>query len=562
MIADIQIYEKAFGPKVLYRGLNFKLNAGEKVGLIGRNGTGKSTLLNIIMGIDKEYDGDIHLKKGLIVIASRQEHHEFEDETVVDYIANDLPEFTKLKHILDTYPDIMGSKTKMIHEYTEALDRFMQLGYYEVEEEIITALANYQIDEAKAKGPLKNLSGGQKRLAELVKVQQASTDLALIDEPTNHMDYVAKAEFIKWMQSTKDAIVVISHDRDVLKNVDRIIEIRDGHADIFNGNYDDYLRTNASRISSEINEFGVTQSRIRNLKEDIVRFKRMKEKARHPGTISRFKSLEQRSRSELTELEKLEKPSFWIDSDSVEAMSPKVAEAYGQHKTKNIQIGTKSKDVLSNTALVSVDSLSLGYDSPLFQKVSFELREGERVEIKGRNGVGKTTLVKAVIGSGDGQKLESTIYGGTIIQDKTLRIGVYEQEIEDRVLNMTLEEAVELAYRERDLAVSEQLIRQKLGEYLFNPAYDGKLKLNILSGGQKARYQLICMLAGDPNLLVLDEPTNHLDLPSIEELEKALERYHGAIMYISHDSYFSQKIGGKVIDILPASIDLSSEHSR
>ena len=552
MIADIQIYEKSFGSKTLYRGLELRIEAGEKIGLIGRNGTGKSTLLNILIGEDLDYDGEVNFRRNCVVVASRQEHHGYEDSTVVDYVLGDLPEYTKLKHILDTYPDKMGEKKSMMYEYNDSLERFMQLNYYEVEEGIVQALAGYQIDEAKARGPLSNLSGGQKRLVELVKVQHATADLALIDEPTNHMDYVAKQQFIQWMRATKDALVVISHDRDVLRSVDRIIEIRDGHADIFAGNYDDYLRVNASRVSNEINEYEVTQSRVKNLRQDVLRFQRLKEKARNPGTIKRFKGLEQRARDELSELEKQAKPSFWIDQDSVAKMSSKVAGTYQQHKAANIKVSTSTKSSQGNTLLLQAADLGLGYDYPLFQPVSFELREGDRLELKGRNGVGKSTLARAIIDTWQGSKLSSQIYGGYIDHDKTLRIGVYEQELSEYHLHKTLAQAIEDVYREKGLPVSDQLVASKMGQYLFNPGVEGQMPLSRLSGGQKARFQLISMLAGDPNVLILDEPTNHLDLPSIEELENALQAYHGAVIYISHDSYFSAKMAGKIVEVAPS----------
>ncbi|MEM6997973.1 MAG: ABC-F family ATP-binding cassette domain-containing protein [Patescibacteria group bacterium] len=549
MIADIQINSKTFGSKELYKNLHIKINKSEKVALIGRNGTGKSTLINIISGEDQDYDGSVEFKKGLIVVASRQEHTDHEDRAVIDYIAADMPEYTKLKSIIDGHPEIMDGKNHLITEYSDALDRFTQLGYFDIEEKATSALSKYQLDGSKASGRLGDLSGGQKRLVELVKVQLASCDLALIDEPTNHMDYVAKAEFIDWMNETKDAVVVISHDRDVLRAVDRVIEIRDGAAHEFRGNYDAYLRINTGQISNQLNQYQVDQNRIRKLEEDVVRFRRLKEKARNPGTIARFKRLENTSSDELKELQSRAKPSFWIDKDSAEGLSTKISEAYDKHKTQNINISTREKETKSSIKLVDVYGLSLGYTQPLFTEIGFELRERDRIEIRGRNGVGKSTLVKAIRATSDGQQLDSKIFAGHIDTDPSLRIGVYSQEMPAGVLDMTLYEAVEDVYRTLGLEISDKRIRADLSNYLFDPVVDGNLPMRALSGGQKARYQLIAMLAGDPNLLILDEPTNHLDLPSIEELEQALERYHGAVIYISHDSYFTDKMSGSIVEI-------------
>ncbi len=549
MIAHFQIKDKNFGSKTLYKNLEIRLSAGEKVGLIGRNGTGKTTLLNIISGIDKDFDGDIHIKKGLSLIASRQEHHDFEDENVVEYISADLPEFAELKHIIDTYPEHIESNPTKMQKYSDAIERFSQLGYFEADSQIKMMLEAYQVSEDAAHGKMSSLSGGQKRMAELVKVQRAKAHIALIDEPTNHMDYVAKAAFISWMKSTNDAVIVITHDRDVLRNVDKIIEIRDGMADEFKGNYDDYLKINSNRMTTQINEHGITEKRIENLKNDVVKFKRFKEKARDPGTVAQFKRLQQMAEEKLVELEAKEKPSFWIDQDSVKDLNTKMSQAYSKHKAKNIQITTKDKEAKSSIKLVDVTNLSLGYDEPLFSYIGFQLREGERIELRGRNGVGKSTLAKAIVATITEQPMESKVFNGTIEIDPSAKIGIYEQELPESYMDYTLSGAIEQSYRDKNVPISDQKVRQLMSDYLFDIQADIDTPVAKLSGGQKARLQLINMLAGDPNILLLDEPTNHLDLPSIEELESALKQYHGAIIYISHDSYFTNKIGGVVLEI-------------
>lgn len=549
MIANIDIADKSYGDKTLYRGLEVKLSANEKVGLIGRNGTGKTTLFNILTGADTDYAGEITFRKNLVLIDSRQEHHGFEKTPILEYILDDLPEYAALKHILDTYPETMGSSMKKMEEYSDVLERFTVLGYFDVEEQIERSLQAYQIAADKIKGTIGQLSGGQKRFVELVKVQHARADLALIDEPTNHMDYVAKELFLDWFRATKEAVIVITHDRDVLRNVDRIIEIRDGRAFNFKGNYDDYLRTNATKITSQVNEFTITQRRISNLKEDIVRFRRLKERSRDPGTIHRFKSLEERAKKEQTDLEKMEKPSFWIDRESVQELNTKMGKAYEEHKTQNIIIRARTKATKSSNLLVEVSKLSLGFNEPLFKDISFQLREGEKLRLHGRNGTGKTTLIKAILAAANGTKPESTIYGGVIDPMRELKIGVYEQEIDPKYLEMKLADAIEQSFMAKDVKVGDQKVKQLLGDYLFNPNTDGDVPISRLSGGQKARFQLMNMLANDPALLILDEPTNHLDLPSIEELEDALRQYHGAIIYVSHDSYFVKNLGGEKLQI-------------
>ena len=543
MILSVNIANKAFGEKLLYNNLRFDIKDGEKVALIGRNGTGKTTLLHIITGEDTDYDGEIKYQKGTIIIGSRQEHHNYDNLTVIDYILGDLPEYKKLHQIITNYPADMADSNHKMQIYADALERFSQLGYFEVEAEIAEALKSYQLGDEVSGARLGSLSGGQKRLVELVKIQRATAHIALIDEPTNHMDYVAKNSFIKWMSSAKEAVLLISHDRDVLRAVDKIIEIKDTKAFVFKGNYDDYLRINATKTVSAVHEFNVTKRRIANLQENIIRFQRLKEKSRDPGTIQRFKSLEQRARQELAELEQLEAPSFWIDRESVHNLNSKVSSSYDQHKTRNIKVSTNTKAQTTERLLIDVKNLSLGYsDKILFDNISFSLRQGQKLRLHGRNGVGKSTLVKAIIAKTGLIALEPTVYSGSINVEPNTIVGVYEQEINPKYLDMSLASAIETAYMAKNVVVNDTKTKQLLGDYLFNPATDGDKIINRLSGGQKARFQLINMLIGDPQVLILDEPTNHLDLPSIEELEDALKQFNGAIIYISHDSYFAKNI--------------------
>lgn len=550
MIANITVDEKSFGDKILYQGLSLQLQAKEKVGIIGRNGTGKTTLFNLITGEDKDFAGEIDFKKNLIIISSRQEHQDHGETPVLTYILDDLPQYSKLKHIMDTYPATMGASMRKMSEYSEALEHFNSLGYFMVEEEIVRSLGAYGLGQEQINGVIGNLSGGQKRFVELVKVQHAKADLALIDEPTNHMDYVAKDRFLDWFKIAPEAVVVITHDRDVLNQVDRIIEIRDGRAISFPGNYDAYLRINTSKITSEVNEYEVIQRRIVNLKDDVVRFRRLKERSRDPGTIHRFKSLEERTKKELGELGGAEKPTFWIDKESAGGLNTKMSAAYEEHKSRNIKIRARTAVSKSSRLLIEVHKLSLGYDNkPLFQDISFQIREGDRVRLHGRNGAGKTTLVSAILAQVQNTQAKSQILDGHITSEKEIKIGNYEQEIDHKLLESTLANAIEKAYLAQDVKINDQKIKQLLGDYLFNPATDGAMPLKLLSGGQKARFQLINMLANDPMVLILDEPTNHLDLPSIEEMEQALNQYHGAILYISHDTYFVKNIGGNEIKI-------------
>ncbi len=664
MIADIAITEKSFGPKVLMTGVKFSIDDGEKVGVVGRNGVGKSTLFGILAGTDKDFTGEVIYRRGVTVVATAQEHHGIGDQTVLQYILAGLPEYAELSHIVETYPMTMGEDMTKIEEYTAALQRFDDKGFYQIEEKVERELDNFQLTGV-AHRPFASLSGGQKRLVEVVKIMHSDAHLALVDEPTNHMDYVAKQQFIDWMRGAREAMLVITHDRDVLKHVDRIVEIKDGGSVSYRGNYDAYLKQNAERTSVGMNDFEMIEKRIVNLKQKVIDYQRLKEKSRNPSTIQKFKRLENQSREELAELEKVEKPTFWIDKDSVSELNYKAAGRYEKFKTRNIRMNMKSEESRSKHVLVSARGLSLGYDAPLFGGIDIDLREGEALELRGRNGAGKSTLIKALLqstpltssllspspltsttsetasarhessssaslesaelgkpqtsstrqessaddswvcadvssaaeasgsptstparvarggaapmstlgdigadratgpessdlraehaegGAGDdgsGVRSNITLFAGSLTLDPQVRVGVYEQEVSPTYFDLTLHDAIERVYLDRDLAISETKIRQLMSDYLFTEG-DGQVPVKRLSGGQKARLQIIAMLANDPQLLVLDEPTNHLDLPSIEELETALEKYAGAILYVSHDGYFREAIGGEVLSV-------------
>ena len=664
MIADIHITEKSFGDKTLMRDVKFSVDDGEKVGVVGRNGVGKSTLFGILAGTDTDYTGEVIFRRGITVASTAQEHHGLGDQTVLSYILAGLPEYSRLKKIIDEYPETMGDNMRKIEEYTQALERFDQKGFYQIEEKIERELDNFQLSGCGER-PLGSLSGGQKRLVEIVKIMHAGAHLALIDEPTNHMDYVAKQQFIDWMSSQpRQAMLIITHDRDVLGRVDRIIELKDGRAVSYRGNYDAYLKQNAQATAAGMNNFEHIEKRITNLKQKALDYQRLKEKSRNPGTIQKFKRLENEARAELAELSEMDKPTFWIDKESAGQLDYKSAERYGKFKARNIRLSMKDAASRSQHVLVRVEDAAVGVgERILFEGVNIDLREGEAVELRGRNGAGKTTLIRMLLGqrrgldsslsdsrqnsarpsrkhlslqagappidsagalgaplperqslqkksltsqleytqkesemplasnalaaaspaleavehsriasapaersrsisSGDasekstpaqerGAAVTPILYSGNLFLDPQVRVGVYEQEIDERYLADPLEVAIEKLYLGRDLPISETKIRQLMADYLFTEV-DRMTPLARLSGGQKARFQIIAMLANDPQLLILDEPTNHLDLPSIEELETALAKYSGAILYVSHDNYFRQEIGGEVVQISAA----------
>ena len=545
MILSVEITEKSFGNKQLLQNVKFSIDEGEKVGLIGRNGIGKSTLFGILLGRDQDFSGEVIFRKGSIIASTQQEYSSVGEQTVLNFILNDLPEYAHLLKLLRELPEKMGEDMELIEKYTDALNRFQEKNFHFIEDKIKAELRDFGLGGFEGR-QMKTLSGGQKRLVDTIKIIHSKADLALVDEPTNFMDSHAKNRFLSWMKNSHEAVLVITHDRDVLSKVDRIIEIRDGKTYIFKGNYDDYLRTNMFSTTNQIQDFESIQRRIANLKDKVREYQRMKEKARDPSTIQRFKRLENKSREELANLEEIEKPSFWIDQENVENLDFKAVKSYQKFKAKNVKIGIKNEETRSVRSLVRAENLALGYGSLedaleskngakiLFENVNFDLKVGGILEIFGRNGVGKTSLIKTIFGA-ENEKAE--IYNGNIFLDETARIGVYSQEIGSEFFEINLKDAIEKIYLDQNLSISEEKIYRILHQYLFS-AEDFETPIRELSGGQKARFQLIKMLSNEPQILILDEPTSHLDLPSIEELERALKNYSGAIIFVSHDDYF------------------------
>jgi len=546
MLINLQSIGKTMGSKRLYDSLNVMIQPGERIGLIGRNGIGKTTLLGIMDGSDTDFTGQIDKRRGLITASTSQEHHGLGDVGVLEYILGNLPDYARLHHIMQTYPDTMGDDMTMIGEYTDALTRFGEVGYYDIEDRAKQELDAFGLTPAQWDGPLEQLSGGQKRFVELVKVTLSDADLALIDEPTNHMDYVAKQAFIEWLQAAKQAVVVITHDRDVLAEVDRIIEIKDHEAISFNGNYKAYLKQNSQTTQSGVEQYETSLRTLENLKKQI-----QSAKAKSAGAAdSKFRIMQERLQRQHDKLAaSTKKPTFWIDQESMNDMKGKAVEKYDKYKARNIRMNVHGKAESSQRQLVGINRLSLGYVHPLFENMDFNIGIGERYELHGRNGAGKSTLVKAIQAAANETQISAKVYAGDIECDSKLRIGIYEQEIDERFLSMPLADAIMDIHHEHDVTVNDQRVRQLMSDYLFDPTADGKLPIQHLSGGQKARFQLIAMLCHNPNLLILDEPTNHLDLPSIEELEKALDDFTGAILYISHDSFFVKNLAGEQITL-------------
>lgn len=540
MLLEVKNLSKSMGAKTLFQDVTFTVVPGEKIALIGRNGYGKTTLLKILSGEDHDYDGLITTRKGLHITLTKQEHIQDIQQTPLQYILKNARHYFEYKKILEDYE--AGVHTNTNH-YLEILEYFSEKRYFHLEEAVLSTLADFNISNESAQSPLANLSGGEKRYVEMTRMMFSQSDFLLIDEPTNHMDYQGKKRFIDWMRSIPQTVFVVTHDRDVLKHVDKIIELKNQRIDIYKGNYGHYIAQNTNQTLSSVKLYSDQLNRLQEAKRRVewglqMRAKSKPWKIRYDKWLREYEAIKAET----------SKPSFWIDQNSVEALDEKVVDSYHKFKEKNIKITVDGQNDRS-IQLIKIRNLAVGYEDPVFSQLHLNVKGAERVFIKGKNGAGKSTLVKTILSLAKQQEPKALILEGEIELLEDLRIGEYQQEISEHYLSMHLDEAIRACYKEKKVPIEEKQVKSLLAQYLFDPILDAQQKISNLSGGQKARFQLIKMFVGQPNLLILDEPTNHLDLPSIEELENALARYQGAILYITHDTYFIKAMGGKVIEL-------------
>jgi len=591
---------KEISGKVLYKQLNFEISERAKVALIGRNGCGKTTLFNILVDKDRDFHGQLEFSKDIRIVKTEQEHLEITD-SVIEYILGQVPDYFILNKIIKGQPDeqsyILSNGQKI--SYFDAIELFTDRGYFHIEDNILASLNSFGLATERALVSMQQLSGGEKRIVELVKIMYAGADLALIDEPTNHMDFEAKEVFIKWFRNTKIACIVITHDRDVLHEVEKIYEIKDGVVLTYNGNYESYLSQNSFSTVTKISKYENDLMHVSKLKKQMKDVNAKKLSAKSNKGRAQMKVLEERLKREYKSVTNtMEKPSFWIDEENLDSFSEKVVDTYNKYKTDAIKISKINTGVNRQKLLIKVTDVVLGYSFPLFKPVNFELIQGDVIRFVGKNGAGKTTFIKYLLSNKsndlsfaaktnsntreivneecekkdneiidinhnaidekkivDNQLNKSSVngivkYSGEIKIREGVKFGLYEQEVKSIFLHMPLVKAVETVLINSGQDLNPTNIRKFFADYLFDYFTHSDLQVSKLSGGEKARFQIFSMLASKPDIVILDEPTNHLDLPSIEELEKYMSQFTGAIIYVSHDTYFASKMGGKVINFV------------
>ncbi|WP_103107935.1 ribosomal protection-like ABC-F family protein [Brevibacillus reuszeri] len=520
MLLQLNGISKSYGGTPILSGVSMKIERGERIGLIGVNGAGKSTLLQMIAG-DLPYDqGEIYLAKGAKMGFLRQNsglclESSIEDEmlSVFEDILQTEKELRELERQMGD-PALLAdtrSYEALLSRYATKSDWFLEHGGYEVESKIRGVLHGMGLGNIPQDTRIDQLSGGQKTRLALAKLLLAEPDLLILDEPTNHLDFTALAWLEEYLRAYAGAILVVSHDRYFLDGlVTSLYEVERAQVQRYEGNYSSFLREKERNRELHAKRYAMQQEQIASMEEYVER---------HIVRATSAKSAKNK-RKQLERLERIDKPLG-------ELQRTKLSLGVGKTSHKNV---------------LQVRDASIGYGNgpeykPLLENISFQLSRGEKVALIGPNGIGKSTLLKSIIG-------ELTPDSGEIIWGKEVKIGYYDQEQASLQPHATILHEVWSPFPQ----LEESKIRRVLGNFLFSKE-DVFKKIASLSGGEKARVALAKLVLAEANVMVLDEPTNHLDLSSKEGLESALSQYEGTLLFISHDRYFLNKLADKIVEL-------------
>lgn len=514
MILSCSNITKSFGEKHILKQVSFCLEEHEKAAIVGINGAGKSTLLKIIIGELGADQGSSALSKGAS-IGYLAQHQELEGKlTVYDALLEVKRPIIQMEERirrleLEMKAALGDALESMLSEYSRLNHAFELANGYAFRSEVTGVLKGLGFSEGEFTKHISTLSGGQKTRVSLGKLLLTHPDVLLLDEPTNHLDMESIGWLETYLKTYSGSVVIVAHDRYFLDRVvTKIVELDNGFATVFSGNYSAYSDKKTMLRDAGIRAYLNQQQDIRRQEEVITKLK----------SFNREKSIRRAQSREkmLDKIERLEKPADIDDSMDIR-LEP---------------------DVMSGNDVLTVKELGKAFGSHvLFSQVDFEIKRGERVAIIGNNGTGKTTLLKIINGllkADAGEvRLGSKVHGG-----------YYDQEHQILHMEKTLFEEIQDAYP----VMNNTQIRNTLASFLFTGDDVFKL-IRDLSGGERGRVSLAKLMLSDANFLLLDEPTNHLDVTSKEILESALCRYTGTVLYVSHDRYFINRTATRILDL-------------
>lgn len=513
ILLSLQGVTKSFGTNEVLKGVSFTLQDGERMGLVGVNGCGKSTLMKIIAGLEHLDDGLITMQKGLKLGYLAQQGQVDENRTVLEELESVFAPVVAMEEQLRALERQMAdaaSDETLLHrlgsQYDQLTREFERRNGYGWRSTVQGVLAGLGFRKEQQGQRAALLSGGERTRLCLGRMLLSEPDLLLLDEPTNHLDLKSIAWLEKYLHDYKGAVLIISHDRYFMDHVcDRIGELLLGTVECYAGNYTSYSAQRAERFEIRMKAYELQQKEIARQEAIIARYRMFNREKSIRAAESREKRLEK--------MERLEKPQ---DESAI-------------HFHFDVRRRT-GDDVLM------VDELEKGYDGrTLFQHVKMHLRAGDRVALIGDNGVGKSTLFKCLIG-------EERPDAGTIRLGAGVDIGYYDQHQAHLHESKTVLDEVWDDFRRLD----QTEVRGALGKFLFT-GDEVLMPVSTLSGGEKGRVALTKLMLRRDNLLLLDEPTNHLDMDSREVLEDALSDFPGTILAISHDRYFINRFATKVL---------------
>ncbi len=504
---------KSHGRQILFLEASAVINRGESIGLVGPNGAGKSTLFRLILGEESLDDGQIAIDRGVVIGHFSQDVGEMSGCTVVEAVlagAGDVSSCAKELHQIERAfadPDQAEQMDALVERYGEVQARFEKLGGYTVEARAREVLAGLGFDAQTMDGPVDALSGGWKMRVGLARILVMAPDALLLDEPTNHLDLESILWLESWLAAFGGALVLTSHDREFLNRcVTKIVEIDAGELQTYSGNYDFYEEQRALAERQQEAQFARQQAMLAKEQAFIARFKA---RASHAAQVqSRVKKLEK--------IERVEPPK--------------------RIQTVDFEIRPAPR---SGEDVVRIEALHKSYGSRIvFDDLDLCIRRGERWCVLGANGAGKTTLLKLIAG-------EARADSGAAVLGPSVKLGYFAQHAMEL---LAPEQTVYQTLESRFPTANVGALRTLAGCFGFSGDEVEKY-CRLLSGGERARLVMACILFDPPNLLVLDEPTNHLDLRTKEMLIRALDRYDGTLVLVSHDRRFLTALTDHVLEL-------------
>ncbi|HWK74416.1 MAG TPA: ABC-F family ATPase [Povalibacter sp.] len=515
-----------FGAKPLFENVTVKFVDGNRYGLIGANGCGKSTFMKILGGELEQSSGEVMLQTGLRLGRLRQDQFAYEDERVLDVV---MQGHVEMWHAMKERDLIYADANATDEDYMKAAEleaKFAEYGGYDAEARAASLLTDAGIDPALHSGPMREVAPGWKLRVLLAQALFSRPDVLLLDEPTNNLDINS----IRWLESVLNGydatMIIISHDRHFLNQVcTHMADLDYGQLKIWPGNYDDFMLASTQARARVEAANAKAKDRISDLQEFVRRFSANASKARQ--ATSRLKQ---------------------IDKIKIEEIKPS--------SRQNPYIRFEQEKKLYRNA-VSVEALGFRYpgaDVDVLKNVSFNVEAGERIAVIGANGIGKTTLMRLLAGD-----LEPT--HGTIEWVENARLGYMPQDPQAEFAEKM--DLFEWMSQWRTKADDEQIVRATLGRLLFS-GEETRKQIKVLSGGEKGRMIYGKLIMSRPNVLLMDEPTNHMDMETIESLQVGVEKYPGTLIFVSHDREFVSGIATRIIEVRPGGgiVDFSGTYDE